>query len=873
MQVADKISIKPFPRLRVKTFPVLILFFFSSFQGTFAQFKDDFSDGDFLSDPAWQGSTNHFIVNESHQLQLNAPIAGRSWLTADLSPASSQAIQWQISVRQAFSPSGSNYGRFYLISDQPDLSAPLNGYYLQFGQAGTEDAVELFRQSGTTSTSICRARPGAIASPFTIRVKVQHFPDGAWHLFADYLGGTDYVPECSGVIGSDVTGSYFGVLCNYTVSNVRGFYFDDIQIEALDVPDTTPPSIDSVEVVDSRTLKVGFSEPLDPASVIAENFTVTPGQQPIAITLDEEWATATLVFGPSFPNGVQSTLHVHDIADHAGNTMLAANMPFLFFEELPIVYRDVVISEIFSDPAPPRTLPEAEFLELYNRSSIPVDLSGWVLSDNTNIAVLPSHLLLPKQYVILTGRHSSEDFARYGTALGVDKFPSLNNAGDKLTLKDDLGQTIDSVNYSIDWYHDDEKSDGGWSLERIDPDDLCSEGANWIASEAPDGGTPGSQNAVYASRPDYTGPRLLSIVAIDSLSLLISFDEKLDKVLPSKDEFLTDGGLTVDIVRFADPARTILSLILSGPIQRGKLYTLRIGNVYDCPGNRIHADHAHGSFLLPEDADAGDIVINEVLFNPRPTGVDFVEVFNTSTKVIDLQHWAIRNSAAAFPVSDRNLLLFPGQYLVFTDDADVLKGEYIMGVEGTFIETKLPPLNDDEGSVSLLDQGGLMIDSIHYSDDLHSEILKDDEGVSLERISAAAGSKEGSNWRSASSVSGFATPGYVNSNSRGAVAMRDGTVIVAPEIIRQQVVQQDFARIQYQFERGGLIANVRICDQQGRRIRTIAENELLGTEGFFRWDGDTDNHLLAPTGYYMVLFELFNLDGHQQTFRKRVAVF
>jgi len=55
-------------------------------------------------------------------------------------------------------------------------------------------------------------------------------------------------------------------------------------------------------------------------------------------------------------------------------------------------------------------------------------------------------------------------------------------------------------------------------------------------------------------------------------------------------------------------------------------------------------------------------------------------------------------------------------------------------------------------------------------------------------------------------------------------------------------------------------------------IKTIANNETLGFEGFYRWDGDRDDGTKSRTGYYIVWFEAFNADGSVKTFRKRVVI-
>jgi len=415
-------------------------------------------------------------------------------------------------------------------------------------------------------------------------------------------------------------------------------------------------------------------------------------------------------------------------------------------------------------------------------------------------------------------------------------------------------------------------------LEQIDPENICEGKTNWLAAEADTGGTPGKQNSVYASKPDHTGPKMIRVIPLDSMALLIQFDERLESILPTVDQFIIAPPLEIGSVHFDDATLTRLRLVLSAPLEPSTAYTLTVEDIYDCPGNEIQKGFSKTGFVLPEKAVPGDIIVNEILFDPRPTGVDFVEVYNRSKKIIDLKNWLLRNVSSAAgrnstTVSLDNFLINPKEYRVFTEDANVLKGEYLMGLEENFLETDLPAFNDDQGFVVLVNDEGMAIDSMQYSDSMHAPFIRDDEGISLERISPDGPGNEASNWRSASSTNGFATPGYVNSNVRQDVLIDDGSVTVEPELIQRQVFALDFAQIKYRFDRGGFIANIKIFDFQGRTVREIAENQLLGTQGFFRWDGDLDNGAMASMGYYMVWFEIFDAEGQVRIFRKRVAIY
>jgi hypothetical protein len=806
-------------------------------------------------------------------------VAGTSYLYLDFSSSPNENIEWEFFVKQSFASSGANFGRFYLISDQSDLSSPLNGYYLQFGEAGSNDAVELFRQSGTSTSSICRANASGISSAFEIRVKVTRQQQGLWEVFIDYSAGSDFILQASGTDNTYTQALYAGVLCTYTITNATRFYYDDISIRRYSAPDTSPPEILSLSVTSEQSIRLFFSEDFD--STTAENplnyhASPSPGN-PALVRIQENDKSAELFFSEAFINGVEGELTISGIADLTGNVMKRTALKFLYFEPSPVEFKDVIITEFCPDPSPQVGLPEAEFVEVLNRSENPIDLSGWTLSDETSSGKLAPMILLPGRYLILSAPSTAEKFFSFAQVLVVSPFPSINNSGDILMIKHADGRTIDSLKFSTSWYRDDEKADGGWSLELIDPENICAEKNNWVAAETSAGGTPGAQNSVFANLPDNTGPKILMVTPVDAYSLLIVFNEKLESITPLAERFVVDPFLGISSVRFADASLTRLLLNLMDQIQPGKNYSLAVSDVYDCPGNKIQEAFSQADFVLPGKAAPGDVLVNEILFNPRPTGVDFVEIYNRSEKTIQLKNWSFRNfgTAGRHPVifSKDDMLIHPGQYKVFTADAVVLKGEYLMGMEETFFETDLPAFNDDEGCVTISDDKGTVIDSMFYTDEAHVPFISDAEGVSLERISLSLPSDETANWRSASSASGFATPGYLNSNVRGDGYLDEGAVLVEPEILQSQVNSGSFAQIKYRFERGGFIANVKIFDQEGRSIRKIAENQLLGTEGFFRWDGDRDNGSQARIGYYLVWFEIFSADGMKKTFKKRVAIY
>ena len=1115
-----------------------------------AQVTDNFTDGDFTTAPVWSGDAPEFIVNAAQQLQLNNSVAGASYLSTASPGSSINNIQWSFYIKQTFAPSGSNYGRVYLVSDQANLEGALNGYYLQFGEAGSLDAVELFRQTGLTSTSVCRGTNGEVALSFSIGIKVTRNASGNWNLYVDPAGGAAYGLEATGTDLTHTTTSFFGVASVYTISSSTKFFFDDFYNGAI-IVDITAPAIVSSTVISNTELDVLFNENVDLAtSQVLTNYSADNGLgSPSVATRDvTNLSLVHLTFATPFTNALLNTLTVTNVQDMSANAITSATTTFTYLAPVSAVYRDIVINEIFADPSPVVGLPGVEFIELYNNTFVTYNLNGWKFTDGSTTATIGSFVLGPNQYVIICPIADTALFTSFGNRIGITSFPSLNNAGDNLKLLDNTLAVIDSVNYSDAWYQDVIKKDGGWTLELINPSApaSCPVTGNWIASTNVIGGTPGTLNSVYSNAADIISPTIASVTVVDSLNVTVCFSEALDpSQIAVAGNYSISGGIGVPSVAAANITLTCVDLVLTSPLNSSGTYTITLSNQSDCSGNiltpatanfsyyivkpfdvvinEIMADPdpvittlpndeyielynrtaypinlnnwkftagsntkllpnviipadsfivlisttttgmptginigavtsfpsltntaqtltlrtpegavistvsyndnwyqdaakqdggysleqidpsnpcagmnnwkasnssnggtpgkqnsvyaanpdntppqvvrvsviaadtillyfnepldsttmlnpaiytidnsigvpiqvavigpdfksvrlALGSnliigtiytitvnsfvtdcagntigtpnsarFAIPEPAAIYDIAINEILFNPKTGGVDFVEIYNRSDKVIDLKSISISTydtitNAILSPlnVSSDGYLLFPQEYLVVSENGSGVKTQYNTTNPQGFIDTDLPTMNDDEGTLCL-SSAGLIIDKFKYYADMHFGLFTtaEREGISLERIDYGRPTQDRTNWHSAAEAVGFATPGYKNSQYSDA-GETESAIEITPEIFSpDEDGVNDVVNINYHFDTPGFTANVTIYDSKGRIVKLLIRNELLGTKGTFSWDGINDDREKARIGIYIVYFEVFDLTGNVKRYKKTCVV-
>jgi len=1100
-----------------------------------AQFADDFSDGDFSVNPEWTGNVDSFIVNEDKALRLNASDEASAYLVTESSLLSE--TEWRFRIRLDFSPSSQNYGRVYLISDSQNLTGPLNGYFLQFGERGSDDAVVLIKQTGTDETAVCRGKDGFINSSFDVFMKINRNKDGTWKLYSSPSIDGEYAFQAEGNDAAMNTGNYFGILCKYTKTRSAKFYFDDFYMGSKTI-DSQAPVLERLIVDSDSSVSLYFNEEVSEINAqIPENYSINneiahPGQ----IRLNElDKAIVQLFFKTKLQDETEYELIIHNLEDNEGNKMGRTDTSFSFVRHDVSVFNDLVINEIFPDPNPSMGLPVHEFVEIYNRSDKSINLAGWTLDDEKEEKNnLNEYMLMPDSYLIVCSEAYLSEYQLYGDVMGIKSFPGLNNAGDHIYIYDGSMNIMDSMNYADDWYED------GKTLERIDPENTCGRLDNWLPSVSENGGTPGSQNSVFASNLDTIRPSLIKTLIKDSNTIVLMFQEEIHplsanhlfnyaianpgyevnsiivnaheielrlnmelnekeafemsvtgikdycdnamkdtnlrftyyipgtfdivinemlvdptpsielpehefieiynrsdypvnikdwaivigdaekklgsmavnpkefaiicheddarefnnygKVIPLasfpaltnsgqvvylldnhrniihfvsysdqwyRDNYKKGGGWTLeqidadnpcggasnwmasedlrggtpgaqnavfqpnpdtelpsldrivtlndqrikllfneplDSVTTANPALyeadphlgqpesviplspmfNEVELAFKNRLRRNIMYRLLINrSVRDCAGNPLGGKNT-GDFALPDTANPNDIIFNEILFDPISGGTEFVEIYNRSDKAIDLKNYVLaiidlkeNKLKSAVPIVNSSYLFFPEEYLVITEEPDLLAVQYAHSNPDRFLKIKdLPTLPNEEGRIILMDKWTHVIDDFTYSSDMHLANLNTADGISLERTNPDLAANDKNNWVSAAQTVGFATPGIQNAQFSEFIKKKTEISLSKEMFSPDQDGKDDVIYLDYRFDEPGYTCSVYVFDARGRMVKKLADNEIIGQEGRFQWDGLLSDNRIARIGVYTFYIRVYSDEGEVKEFKK-----
>ena len=292
-------------------------------------------------------------------------------------------------------------------------------------------------------------------------------------------------------------------------------------------------TLSSIIMISDTELELNFSKLVEKTTAeTISNYSINNGigTPTSAIVNEADSSHVNLVFANEFQIEQEYILTINNVEDRQGNVIAETNFTFIFYLTQQF---DIVINELMIDVNPaPIALPAEKYIELFNTSDYDINLTDWILqiSDN-NECIFPNVTVESGGYVIICEEEAETSFMAYGTTVPILVASHLTTTtGKQIKIKDNSAQLIETISYSPDWYHDHDKDDGGWSLERIDPENVCNQENNWLATVNYIGGTPGMPNSVHGSNPDNESPFVENLTYISSRQLDIDFSENVDIV-------------------------------------------------------------------------------------------------------------------------------------------------------------------------------------------------------------------------------------------------------------------------------------------------------------------------------------------------------
>ena len=649
---------------------------------------------------------------------------------------------------------------------------------------------------------------------------------------------------------------------------------DDFELGDF-VQDLIPPRVARIRGYGKNEIFLAFNEPIDPVFSLF----------PLAYTLDEQEpnrinalndSTLILQFENNFEEGKNYSLTLRQIPDLEGNFLSDTTATFRFTDPTDFDYKSLIINELMPAPRADLDLPNVEYVEVFNPMDKEFRLQALRFSNSRSSSPLPDYWIQPGEYVLLAPSNQAEQFRDFGRVISVNSWPTMQNSGDVMSLVSSQGGIIDQLSFSTASWRGSEFANGGYSLEVINPFFLCDNSEFLRPSTDRFRGTPGRQNALFSTEVSTEELKIESayFVRPDQIELVLNqlFVSKI-----ASDQVAFSPELQADSVWVSSSGRG-LQIKLAQPARPSQKYEVSISSLITCNGVLVKGPLT-AELVRSEEPNAGDLIIHEVLFDARVGDPKFVEIYNTTAKYLSLESWALANlNDSGLPhqvriFGFRGSFLEPGGFLAISTDTNRLKLAYPKSADGGFLQIpSLPSYPISGGTVALLSGKGEMVEKFMYDPKMHHPLIRNTKGVSLERISSKTSAEVPSNWQSASGNEDYATPGKRNSMALKG-EFESNLIQIEPQVFDPEgSFGLTFTSIRYELDQPGWVGSFSIYSASGHLVQILAQNQLLGTEGLFTWKGTDATGAKVRSGYYILLVELFDLNGQLSVIKKGIVV-
>jgi hypothetical protein len=459
-------------------------------------------------------------------------------------------------------------------------------------------------------------------------------------------------------------------------------------------------------------------------------------------------------------------------------------------------YGQIVINEIMYNP-PESGTDSLEFIELYNTSSMSVDVSGWSFSQGVT-HTFPSGTTIPANAYYVLAVDSIGFFNAFGTSPDAEwDAGGLSNGGEDIAIIDASGVTIDSVNYddNTPWQPtNDTLTDGfGYSYELCDATLANADETNWYVSTSTTAITingfalfcsPGAANSVSCAAPVLTVEFDMNSSTVDESAGTVNIDVMImnpDANPTSVDVTVlgtstaTGGGTdytftnptTVTFPASSNANQTISITITDDMMQEtDETIVLELSNATN--GAMIGTDTIYTLTITDNDAPVvapANLVITEINYNvPGADSVEFVEIYNNDTAAVDLTGYEISSAIFyTFPSITLNM----GDYILVTNDSVAFQNAF--GI-AAYEWNSGNSLNNTGETIELNDPSGAAVDVVSYMSSSPWPVIGSSGGPSIQLCDINTDNALASSWGYSNNATGvflgttevLATPGAAN---------------------------------------------------------------------------------------------------------------
>lgn len=769
----------------------------------YSQFQEGFDGPDITSKNVWQGDLSDFIINEDGWLELVGDSV-KSSSKLQVSLAFSDTMVWQFDVKMDFIPSNYNHIQFNLLTDRLSVVGIDETYYIQIGSNNKTISLRRLRETESTPKRYIEQELDILkTNNVKLRVKVTLENSKKWTLYVQEAGKSFF--SSIGTFEQKLQSKQLeyiksGFDFHYSQKK-RGHYIDNIEVSSQIIPHEEPniPTESEVQFVDIEAINYTGAK---------LNFSA-----PIDINNANFYAEG---------EGFESKEIINRKKLYNANSViidfpheLALNTPYTFYWEgivdqlgLPVKDGNVSVKLVNEEsgeeeetPETPEEQPEAP-IESYPEKAVRINE---VMADPKGLTALPE-----TEYIELYNTcDSSIDLSSW----------KLHYGNNSVAL---TGIEIQAHEWAVLYRSGREIEAGNGQACPLNkfPSALANTGKELSLYD-------GSGKQI----DQYTYP----------------------KAKPACSWEYSEEGWHLS----TDPRGGTPGEANSGAKENEE----EPEEEPDEPEEETNPEPEIPEALQPQP---GDIIFNELLPEPFVDGSEYIELYNRSKQELSLKDVCISTRKTdgslntRYPLEAYPQTLQAGDYLLLTKSIEGVENFYSLPASLNWLECKLPVLSNTGSTVVLYrEDGEIIIDEVSYSPKWHAPTVKNKKGVALERKDPDKDSQNADNWTSAASSAGFGTPGLENSQYLSEETETDSEEIDDPIYQPTGTFQ-----IPYRLNQSGYMARGWIFDLSGRKVALIADNILLGTQGYLEWNGKGRDGSPLNTGIYIIYLELWHPGGN-----------